>query len=95
MKKQFTSVVDLLSETSLKHYPRPDNTFMKFQSLDFQEYRSKIYETHETMQKKKKPMKTEMLLWVVFAIIGILVGFIAFALAIAEEYLTEVKIWVT
>ena len=36
-----------------------------------------------------------MLLWVVFAIIGILVGTIAFALAIAEEYLTEVKIWVT
>ena len=36
-----------------------------------------------------------MLLWVVFAIIGILVGSIAFALAIAEEYLTEVKIWVT
>ena len=47
------------------------------------------------MQRKKQPMKTEMLLWVVFAIIGILVGTIAFALAVAEEYLTEVKIWVT
>lgn len=47
------------------------------------------------MQKKKSPMKTEILLWLVFAIIGILVGTIAFALAIAEEYLTEVKIWVT
>ena len=85
----------MLSETSLKHYPRPDETFKKFQSLDFQEYRSKIFETHETMQKKKSPMKTEILLWLVFAIIGILVGTIAFALAIAEEYLTEVKIWVT
>ena len=40
-------------------------------------------------------MITEVLLWIVFAIIGILVGTIAFALAIAEEYLTEVKIWVT
>lgn len=33
--KKLTSVVDLLSETSLKHYPRPENTFRKFQSLDF------------------------------------------------------------
>lgn len=40
-------------------------------------------------------MKTEILLWLVFTIIGFLVGFIAFALAIAEEYLTEVKVWVT
>ena len=94
MKKQYTSVVDLLSETSLKHYPRPDSTFAKFQSLDFQEYRSKIFETHETLQKRKKPMRTEMLLWVVFSLIGVLVGSIAFALAVAEEYLTEVKIWV-
>ena len=30
MKKKFNSVIDLLSETSLKHYPRPDNTFTKF-----------------------------------------------------------------
>ena len=44
-------VVELLSETSLKHanYPRKDNAFKKFQSLDFQEYRSKIYETHELL----------------------------------------------
>ena len=47
------------------------------------------------MQKKKSPMKTEMLLWIVFSFIGVLVGSIAFALAVAEEYLTEVKIWVT
>ncbi len=70
-------------------------TFKKFQSLDFQEYRSKIYETHEVMQKKRHPMKTETLLWFIFAIIGVLVGFISFLLALAEDYLTEVKIWVT
>ena len=47
------------------------------------------------MQKKKRPMKTEMLLWLIFTIIGVLVGSIAFALALAEDFLTEVKIWVT
>ena len=47
------------------------------------------------MQRKKKPMKTEMLLWLIFTVIGVLVGAIAFALAMAEEKLTEVKIWVT
>ena len=47
------------------------------------------------MQKRKKPMKTEVLLWVVFTVIGVLVGSIAFALAILEDYLTEVKIWIT
>jgi len=47
------------------------------------------------MQKKKRPMKTEMLLWFLFTTIGILVGSIAFALALAEDFLTEVKIWVT
>lgn len=40
-------------------------------------------------------MKTEMLLWLIFTIIGVLVGSIAFALALAEDFLTEVKIWVT
>lgn len=40
-------------------------------------------------------MKTEMLLWLIFTVIGILVGTIAFGLAISEEKLTEVKIWVT
>lgn len=47
------------------------------------------------MQRKKAPMKTEMLLWLTFTVIGVLVGTIAFGLAIAEEFLTEVKIWVT
>ena len=28
-------VVDLLSETSMKHYPRRDTAFKKYQSLDF------------------------------------------------------------
>ena len=40
-------------------------------------------------------MKTEMVLWLVFSIIGLLVGTIAFGLAVCEEYLTEIKIWVT
>ena len=40
-------IVDFLSESSMKHYPRADSAFKKFQSLDFQEYRAKIYETHE------------------------------------------------
>ena len=40
-------------------------------------------------------MKTEVLLWVVFTVIGVLVGSIAFALAVFEDYLTEVKIWIT
>ena len=87
-------VTDLLSETSLKHYPRRDVAFKKYQSLDFQEYRSKIYETHELMQKKKSPMKTEMLLWFIFTVIGVLVGSICFVLSVAEDFLTEVKIWV-
>ena len=36
-----------------------------------------------------------MLLWLIFTVIGVLVGSISFALAIAEELLTEIKIWVT
>ena len=40
-------------------------------------------------------MKTEVLLWIVFTVIGVLVGSIAFALGVAEDYLTEVKIWIT
>ena len=47
------------------------------------------------MQKSKHPMYTEILLWLVFSVIGVLVGLIAFGLAVIEEYLTEVKVWVT
>jgi len=47
------------------------------------------------MQKKKRPMQTEILLWLIFAVIGMLTGAIAFVLAIMEDYLTLVKIWVT
>ena len=54
-----------------------------------------MYETHETMQKKKHPIETEMILWMIFAVIGISVGAIAFGLAMGEDFLTEIKIWVT
>lgn len=90
----YRKIVDLLSETSMKHYPRKDSAFKKFESLDFQEYRSKIYDPHELLQKKQKPMQTEMLLWFIFTVIGGLIGSICFALSVAEDYLTEVKIWV-
>ena len=46
------------------------------------------------MQKKRKPMQTEMLLWFIFTVIGILVGSVCFVLSVAEDFLTEVKIWV-
>ena len=35
MQKKYTSVTDLLSETSLRQYPRPETSFKKFESLDF------------------------------------------------------------
>ena len=94
MQKKYTSVVDLLSETSMKKFPRAENSFKKYQSLDFQEYRSLVFETHDKMQKRKSPMKTEIILWFIFSVIGVLVGSIAFALSITEDFLTEVKIWV-
>ena len=47
IKSMENKIVDFLSESSMKHYPRADSAFKKFQSLDFQEYRAKIYETHE------------------------------------------------
>ena len=40
-------------------------------------------------------MRTEIALWVVFTIIGVLIGMIAFILAITEEYIIQVKIFVT
>ena len=39
-------------------------------------------------------MQTEMLLWFIFTVIGILVGTVCFVLSVAEDFLTEVKIWV-
>ena len=47
------------------------------------------------MEKKSHAVLTEVKLWIVFAVIGVFVGAIAFILALAEEYLTEIKIWVT
>ena len=46
--------------SSEKSYPRRDKAFFKFESLDFQETRSKIFERHEIMQKKENPVKTEV-----------------------------------
>lgn len=81
--------------SSEKSYPRRDKAFYKFESLDFQETRSKIFERHEIMQKKENPVKTEVQLWLAFTCIGVLVGAVAFLLQITEEYITEVKIFVT
>lgn len=47
------------------------------------------------MQKKENPVKTEVQLWLAFTCIGVLVGAVAFLLQITEEYITEVKIFVT
>jgi len=40
-------------------------------------------------------MKSEILLWFLFTVIGVMVGSICFLLQITEDYLTEIKIWVT
>ena len=80
---------------SEKTYPRKDKTFQKYQSLDFWESKSKIFERHEIMTKKLHPVRTEVELWIVFFLIGVFVGIIAFMLALLEEYVTEIKVWVT
>ena len=79
---------------SEKEYPRKDKAFYKFQSLDFWESKAKIFERHEIMQNKHSVL-TEVKLWLVFCLIGVFVGTIAFLLALTEEYVTEIKIWVT
>ena len=47
------------------------------------------------MQKKLQPVLTEIELWIVFCLIGVFVGTVAFIMALSEEYVTEIKTWVT
>ena len=45
--------------------------------------------------QKRHSVLTEVKLWLVFCLIGVFVGTLAFILALSEEYVTEIKIWVT
>jgi len=70
-------------------------TRKSWESLDFWESKAEIFRKHESMEKKQHPVWTEVKLWIVFGLIGVCVGTIAFILALSEEYLTEIKIWIT
>ena len=64
---------------SLKIYPRLDKVYKKFSSLDFQMIRSNIYQTRDT------GMQYRLYSWVVFLLLGLAMGLIAFVIDIIVE----------
>ena len=56
---------------SFKSYPRVDNAFKSFKSLNFDLIRHKIFEA------RTKTWKTQLMMYLAFSVIGITMGFIA------------------
>ena len=59
-----------------------DNAFLKFESLPFDEARSLVWRDRPTF--KKRELISE---WCIFAIIGIVVGSVAFLMLEIEDHL--------
>jgi len=64
---------------SLKVYPRNDVAFKAKGSYNFETIRSKIY------LNRKKDKLEELYRWLVHGVIGVIVGTIAFFMAIVED----------
>jgi len=62
-------------------YPRRDKAYEMKQSLNFDQIRAKVYEDRE------KTKKMEVYKWSAHFLLGVLVGTIAFLMAMTEEAL--------
>eukprot|EP00351_Strombidinopsis_sp_SopsisLIS2011_P003652 CAMPEP_0116876788 /NCGR_PEP_ID=MMETSP0463-20121206/8649_1 /TAXON_ID=181622 /ORGANISM="Strombidinopsis sp, Strain SopsisLIS2011" /LENGTH=195 /DNA_ID=CAMNT_0004523581 /DNA_START=54 /DNA_END=641 /DNA_ORIENTATION=- len=69
----------------MKEYPRTDSIYKKKQSLNFDAFRSKIYEDREGKDL------TEAYRWVAHGIAGILIGAAAFFISYLEDGIIEWK----
>jgi uncharacterized membrane protein len=70
---------------SLKVYPRKDTVFQTKTSYNFEVINSRVYVT------RKHYGWEEVSKWSIHAIIGVLVGTIAFLMAVSEEFLAELR----
>lgn len=72
--------------STFKIYPRPDTAYQAKTSVDFQASKSNIYQRF--FPRGKKVM---LYTWLIFGIIGFLMGIIAFLVDIIVKQLTEFK----
>ena len=67
---------------NFKIYPRPDVVYQAKKSIDFQTVKSNIYQRYFPRGKK-----VGLYAWLVFGIVGIAMGFIAFFVDLFVEHL--------
>lgn len=77
------------ANTSLKLYPRLDQEYKKKASLDFQRTQGNVYRQRSTGNF------VQGFLWIACAVVGIIMGLLAFLLDITVEHLQDLKWEVT